>query len=133
MRLHAGDGSAQYREGRSLLPVLAWDDPLAGAPVPLFAHFRFQLLFRGQLVHSFYGKPCYIEKDGKWAASSVGRARRSQRRGRGFESHAVHQLLPCCARWGVVPAPSHSLVRPGVGYVILIMRRGWRHPPGPRT
>ena len=26
------------------------------------------------------------------AASSVGRARRSQRRGRGFESHAVHQL-----------------------------------------
>ena len=30
----------------------------------------------------------------EWAASSVGRARRSQRRGRGFESHAVHQSLP---------------------------------------
>ena len=33
--------------------------------------------------------------DLKWAASSVGRAQRSQRWGRGFESHAVHQpLLP---------------------------------------
>ena len=35
------------------------------------------------------------------AASSVGRARRSQRRGRGFESHAVHKpprklLKPTC-------------------------------------
>src|SRR5271154_3570237 len=28
-----------------------------------------------------------------WAASSVGRAPRSQRGGRGFESHAVHQSL----------------------------------------
>ena len=27
-----------------------------------------------------------------WAASSVGRAPRSQRGGRGFESHAVHQI-----------------------------------------
>ena len=36
---------------------------------------------------------CLILKG--WAASSVGRAPRSQRGGRGFESHAVHQPLLC--------------------------------------
>ena len=29
-----------------------------------------------------------------WASSSAGRARRSQRRGRGFESHLVHHSIP---------------------------------------
>src|SRR5690348_14127830 len=34
-----------------------------------------------------------VDSSAEWASSSAGRARRSQRRGRGFESHLVHQFF----------------------------------------
>src|ERR1700688_8669 len=44
----------------------------------------------GRCVSACY----YMVRTLKWAASSVGRAPRSQRGGRGFESHAVHHPSP---------------------------------------
>ncbi len=66
--------------GQSILPTIANGD---GASVR-----QRKLAVVNSTVD--FGRDHRLERGRSWAASSVGRARRSQRRGRGFEPRAVH-------------------------------------------
>src|SRR6185503_146684 len=59
----------------------------------------------------------------EWGASSVGRALRSQRRGRGFNSPALHLLYFC--QWPAAVIPHNPRLLPPSGSTPYHLAHGW--------